>query len=78
MTDERECDWGECDHPGVLSVLIGDDPLEAEHGGYYCVPHAAIRAGDVRDKEGKVVWLDLARRPRPADALPFLRFKSFP
>jgi hypothetical protein len=78
MTQEQECQWGDCDHPGVLSVLLGEDPVEAERRGSYCVPHAAIVAGDLRDKERRAVWLDLARNPCPAEALPFLRLTAFP
>lgn len=76
MGDEQLCQWEDCGQPGPLAVLVGEDPGEAERHGDFCVPHAAMRAGDLRDEQGKVVWIDLAGRPSPVNPLPVLRMEE--
>lgn len=54
------CAWEGCDRPGLLTVLVGPDPDHAVADGDYCVPHAALSGGDLRDEQDQPVWVDMA------------------
>lgn len=54
------CAWEGCDRPGVLVVLVGANPDDAEPRGHFCVPHAALAGGDHRDEQDQPVWVDVA------------------
>lgn len=63
------CAWKGCDRPGVLAVLVGPDPNDAERDGDYCVPHAALTGGDRRDEQDQPVWVDMANASTHAWAI---------
>lgn len=50
------CEWGRCEHPAVLQVLVGDGARCARRQGAYCLPHAVIRRRSVAGRTGEPVW----------------------
>lgn len=59
------CQWRACDQSAKLAVLVGWEWEQAVPEGLYCVGHAAIACGDLREGRDEPTWIDWAnRRPR--------------
>lgn len=58
------CEWPSCDGRAGVAVQLGDSPEVFRLHGRFCVPHAAIRADELRRSGVGTVWYDWIRPPR--------------